>query len=95
MRRLVESWIKAEQSRGNNLAAAIRILNDLLGTKVTHSRLSEWKRGVYAPRQEVLSLMMLRTLPWALRQAGIEASDDQGKALVGLFWLTDEDRVEL
>jgi len=56
MRRLVESWVEAERAHhGNSLAEAIRRLNENRGMRVTHSRVSEWRRGVYAPSQLVLS----------------------------------------
>jgi hypothetical protein len=95
MRRLVESWIEAERSRGSNLTDAIRLLNEALDSKVTHSRLSEWKRGRYVPKQEALSFILLRTLPWAIEQAGIRASEEQIRALEQLVWIGDDDGYEL
>ncbi len=87
MRRLVESWIEAErQHYGNNISAAIARMNEKRGTKLTHSRVSEWRRGVYVPSQVILSQMLLRTLPWALRQAGITATDDQVRELESFLW---------
>src|SRR5262245_60511649 len=89
MRRLVESWIRAEKAlHGNNLAAAIRLLNDQRSMSITHSRVAEWRRGRYVPSQVCLSHMLLRTLPWALEQAGIPASLAQRYALVDLLWMT-------
>lgn len=90
MRRLVESWVTAERANGNNCAAAIRCLNAALGMKITHSRVSEWRRGVYAPSPEVVSLLLNWTLPWALRKAGIAATVDQVRALEALLWRTVE-----
>ncbi|OFW14499.1 MAG: hypothetical protein A3H27_06600 [Acidobacteria bacterium RIFCSPLOWO2_02_FULL_59_13] len=87
MKRLVESWTFAEWSHHHNrLAAAIRILNKDLGMNVTHSRVSEWRRGVYVPSQAVLSRMLLRTLPWALKKAGIQATENQIDALENMLW---------
>lgn len=94
MRRLVESWIQAEKAyHGNNLAAAIRRMNERREMCVTHSRVSEWRRGVYVPSQVVLSHMLYRTLPWALEEAGIPAGSEQYRALQGLLWITtDKDK---
>ncbi|MBI3987033.1 MAG: hypothetical protein HY343_08945 [Lentisphaerae bacterium] len=86
MKRLVESWIEAEKSRGNSLAAAIRRLNESRRMHVTHSRVSEWRRGIHAPSHVVLSYMLCRTLPWALGQVGLDVSAEQLNDLSGLFW---------
>lgn len=86
MKRLVKSWIEAEMSRGNSLAAAIRRLNETQRRRVTHSRVSEWRRGVYVPSPIVLSYMLCRTLPWALSEAEVELSDAQLMVLRGLLW---------
>lgn len=58
--------------------------------KLTHSRVSEWRRGVYVPSQFILSQMLYRTLPWMLIQAGIEASAKQLNTLKGLIWILEE-----
>jgi len=87
MRRLVESWIQAEKEyHGNNLAAAIRRMNEKRGCHLMHSRVSEWRRGVYVPSQVVLSQMLFRTLPWALKNAGIAATKEQERRLEAFFW---------
>jgi hypothetical protein len=86
MRRLVESWVAAELSYGNTPATALRQLNESLGTKYTHSRLSQWRRGVYTPAPAVLSRMLFRTLAWAIDEVGIEASDEQLLSLDRYFW---------
>jgi len=93
MRRLVESWIEAEQDfHGNTLAAAIKRMNEARDMRLTHSRVSEWRRGVYVPSPVVLSQMLLRTLPWALGKAGIQVSAEQRDTLKSLLWKTyDED----
>jgi hypothetical protein len=89
MRRLVESWIEAEREYyGNSLAAAIRRMNEKRGCRLTHSRVSEWRRGVYAPSQVMISQMLYRTLPWALKKAGIAATREEVRALESLLWLT-------
>lgn len=86
MRRLVSSWIAAERELyGNSLAEAIRRMNDKRGCRVTHSRVSEWRRGVYVPSQVAISQMLYRTLPWALEKAGIHATKDQRRALEALL----------
>lgn len=91
MRRLVESWIEAEKAdHGNTLAAAIGRMNEKRGTSLTHSRVSEWRRGVYVPSPIVLSQMLYRTLPWALAEAGITAGSQQYLALQALLWITTE-----
>jgi hypothetical protein len=42
MRKLVESWIRVEKDFfGNNLAAAIRRMNEKRDTRLTHSRVAE------------------------------------------------------
>lgn len=90
MRRLVESWIAAEEGyHGNTLAEAIKRMNETRDMRLTHSRVSEWRRGVYVPSQVVLSQMLLRTLPWALRKAGIDVSAAQHSALEDLLWHTE------
>jgi hypothetical protein len=99
MKRMVESWVEAERSYGHTPATALRQLNENLGTKYTHSRLSQWRRGVYTPAPSVLSRMLFRTLPWAIDEVGIEASDEQLQALDRYFWNlakdTDDGSVEL
>lgn len=91
MRRLVESWIQAEEEcYGNSRAAAIRRLNETRGLSITKSRVSEWRRGVCVPSQVVLSQMLFRTLPWALQQAGIEVSDEQLSQLERRLWVAEE-----
>ncbi|HKI83002.1 MAG TPA: hypothetical protein VKA63_01600 [Candidatus Krumholzibacteria bacterium] len=91
MRRLVESWIKAEEEQhGNSLAKAIARMNERHGVRLTHSRVAEWRRGVYVPSQVMLSEMLNRVLPWALLQAGIDASNDQLRALKECLWVTEE-----
>jgi len=91
MQKLVESWIRAEKEHyGNTLAAAIRRMNDRLGAKVTHSRVSEWRRGIYVPSQEILSSMLFRTLPWAIEKAGIAVLPAQWRELEELLWVSVE-----
>jgi len=91
MQRLVESWVRAEKERyGNTLAAAIRSMNERRGTKVTHSRVSEWRRGIYVPSQEILSSMLFRTLPWAIEEAEIAVSPAQWRELEELLWVSVE-----
>jgi hypothetical protein len=99
MRRLVESWIQAEKNYGNSVADAIRRMNEQHDTKLTHSRVAEWRRGVYVPSPVILSHMLYRVLPWLLTRAGIEASEQQINALNDLLWVFREKdgrrRVEL
>jgi len=91
MRRLVESWIQAEkESHGNTLAAAIRRMNEKRGYRLTHSRVSECRRGVYVPSAIALSQMLYRTLPWALAKAGIAVSGPQLRELEKLLWMFEE-----
>jgi hypothetical protein len=88
MKRLVESWICAEKDHhGNTLAQAIRMMNEKHGAQLTPSRVSEWRRGVYVPTQLMLSHILHRTLPWALKHAGISASAEQFRALKECFWV--------
>ncbi len=86
MRRLVNTWIDAEKSRGHTISQAINRLNDTRGMQVTHSRVSEWRRGIYKPSQVVLSYMFYRTLRYALDSAGVEATEKQLHELESLFW---------
>lgn len=88
MKRLVESWIEAERDRGNTLAAAIKRLNESRGMQVTHSRVSEWRRGVYVPSQLVLSYMLHRSLRWLLTAADVGVSESQYQTIVSLLWDT-------
>jgi hypothetical protein len=91
MQKLVESWIRAEKERyGTTQAEAIRRLNDHLGTAITHSRVAEWRRGVYVPSQEVLSALLYRTLPWAIEKAGGVMSPAQWRELEELLWVVVE-----
>lgn len=86
MRRLVASWIEAERSRGLTTASAIRELNEATGLRVTHSRVSEWRRGRYVPSPAAISYMLSRVLPWALRRAGIRCDEDCYDQLEALIW---------
>jgi len=88
MRRLVESWIEAEKELyGINLAGAIRRMNEQRGFRLTHSRVSQWRRGVYKPSLLAVSEMLFRTIPWALSKAGIEVTKEQRHRLDGLLWI--------
>ena len=92
MRQLVTSWLQAERKyHGNTQAQALRELNESLGVRVTHSRVAEWRRGVYVPSAEVLSEMLYRALPWLLKQAGITADRNQLGVLDRLLWVHNED----
>ena len=42
------------------------------------------------PSQLVISQMLLRTLPWALRKAGFRVTQEQFDALEKLIWVTGE-----
>jgi hypothetical protein len=88
MRRLVESWIEAEKSYGYSLAEAIRQLNQDRSMALTHSRVAEWRNGKYAPSHPAISYMLYNTLPWAIKKAGIQATDEQMDALDELLWKT-------
>jgi len=87
MRRLVESWIKAEKYYyGNTQAQAIAHLNKRLKLSITHSRVSEWKRGKYCPSAKALSEMLWRTLPWTLGEAGLKVTDEQQNQIDISLW---------
>ena len=87
MKRLVESWIEAEkQYHQNSLGAAIANLNESRGMRVTYSRVSEWRRGVYVPSQLVLSHMLFRVLPWVLMDSKVPASDEQVDRIKSKLW---------
>ncbi len=91
MKQLVASWIEAErQHHGNTLGKAIENLNAVLNMRANCSRVSEWRRGVYCPSPVVLSLMLSQTLPWALKKAGIAASNPQFRELEKLLWVSVE-----
>ena len=96
MRRLVESWVEAEKiGYRNTLGGAIEELNRECGTKLTYSRLAEWRRGKYTPSPKVLSHLLYWVLPWALVKVGIKATDAQLDALEDLIWkvnVTDGER---
>lgn len=87
MRRLVCSWEDAEKNGyRNSLGKAIKELSRETGIKLTYSRLSEWRRGIYTPSQKVLSQMLYRVMPWALMKVGLKATDAQLDALEDLLW---------
>jgi hypothetical protein len=87
MRRLVESWVEAEKiGYRNTLGGAIKELNKKCGTKLTYSRLAEWRRGKYTPSPKVLSHLLYSVLPWALFKVGIKATEAQLDALEDLIW---------
>ncbi len=91
MRKLVDSWISAEREHyGNTLGKAIKGLNATLGMQATCSRVSEWRRGVYHPSNIVLSQMLWRTLPWALKKAGIDTSAEAIYRMRNLLWIIEE-----
>ena len=96
MRRLVESWVEAEKiGYRNTLGGAIRELNKECNTKLTYSRLAEWRKGKYTPSQKVLSQMLYRVLFWALIKAGIQATEAQLDVIEELIWkvnVTDGER---
>lgn len=78
LKRLVNSWVDAElNGYGNTLSGAIKDLSQECGTKLTHSRLAEWKRGRYTPAPKVIAYMLYRVYPWALMKVGINATDAQ------------------
>ena len=78
MKQLVNSWVEAElKGYGNTLAGAIKELSQECGMKLTYSRLSEWRRGLYTPSPKVITFMLFRVYPWALSKVGIKATDTQ------------------
>ena len=85
MKQLVKSWLEAEQESGNSISEAIDMMNECLEMYVTHSRVSEWRRGIYVPSQKVLSYMLHRTLRWALKEVGVTEVGPYN-ALVRLLW---------
>ena len=93
MRQLVISWVSAQKTGYRNaLPTAIGALNRECGINVTHSRLAEWRAGKYTPPAKVLSHMLYSVLPWALREAGIQAAGIQATeaqldALEDLIWV--------
>src|SRR5437899_524016 len=92
MKQLVTSWLQAERTVHNHSTAdAIRLLNEAFSTHITHSRVAEWRRGVYTPSHGVLAFMLHRTLPWALQRAGIDVSAEQIAAIEPLLWDTGVD----
>ena len=92
VRQLVASWLLAEREYyGNTPAQALRELNEALGLLTTHSRVSEWRRGVYVPSAEVLSEMLHRSLPWLLEQAGVPVDPNKLGALNRLLWAYNEE----
>ena len=97
MRRLIESWVKAEKEYyGLTQAQAIKLLGATVDANITHSRLSEWRRGVYCPNPVVISEMLYRALPWILKQAGISATPRQLDLVDHLIWVieTKEDGLQ-
>ena len=56
---------------------------------------SEWRSGKYTPSPKVLSQMLYRVYPWALRKAGLHASEAQLDTIEELLWkvkVTDGER---
>jgi len=96
MRQLVDSWVEAEKTGyGNTLAEAIKLLSKKCGITLTHSRVAEWRSGKYTPSPKVLSHMLYRVYPWALRRAGLHASEAQLDMIEDLLWkvtVTDSER---
>jgi hypothetical protein len=87
MRRLVESWVEAEKTGyRNTLGGAIKELNNECSTKLTYSRLAEWRKGKYTPSPKILSQLLYWVLPWALMKVGIKATEEQLDALEDLIW---------
>jgi hypothetical protein len=92
MRVLIESWMQAKLAKGHTIATALKELNEKRGTKVTHSRFAEWKRGRYTPDPCMLSQMLLDALPFVLRRAGISVTSKQVDALEKQIWhIVEED----
>jgi hypothetical protein len=87
MQQLVSSWVEAQRNGyRRTLGVAIKDLNKVCGTKLTYSRLSEWRRGKYTPTPKVLSHLLYWVLPWALMKVGIKATEAQLDALEDLIW---------
>jgi hypothetical protein len=78
MKQLVNSWIEAEKNGyRNTLAGAIREISQECGIKLTHSRVSEWRKGKYTPSPKVIAYMLYKVYPWALLRVGITATESQ------------------
>jgi hypothetical protein len=91
MKSFIESWIAAERDDyGNNQAQAIKALNEQLGTNLTHSRLSEYRRGIYEPSARANRYMLWCMLPWVLESAGVNVSDEQMGKIRVLLWGDEE-----
>lgn len=88
MRRLVQTWERAEREfYDNSLPDAAKLLTKETGVKPDGSRIGEWKRGKHVPSARVLSYMLYSSLRWALRNAGIVATEEQLTALEELLWV--------
>jgi len=90
MKQLVASWVQAEREHyGQSLAQAVRRVNQTHGTRLTSSRVSEWRRGVYTPSQRAISHLLFRTLPWALKQAGVAITAAQLREFKKRLWVIE------
>ena len=57
---------------------------------MTHSRVSEWKRGKYCPQPAVLSEMLYRAFPWILDTAGVQATKAQMDQVDNMLWKIED-----
>lgn len=73
---IVEHWIKAKSGNNDLLATIASQLSELVGTRITASRLGEWRRGDRSMPRNVQRAMLAEALPCILTEAGIKELPD-------------------
>lgn len=68
---LISTW-KEVATRSGTLTEALKMINDHLGLKITHSRLSDWEKGKRAPSPTVINYLLAEALRDKLTELEIE-----------------------
>jgi transcriptional regulator with XRE-family HTH domain len=68
---LISTW-KEVVTRSGTLTEALKLINDYLGLKITHSRLSDWEKGKRAPSPTVINYLLAESLRDKLTELEIE-----------------------
>lgn len=85
---LVTSWRRIMRAHGaKNLAEALSIMNQDLGTHYFHHRITAWEQGKRQPSQQVINYMLSKILPVILSEYGLTI--DQSNQVIQQIKIAD------
>lgn len=82
---IIESWLAALDERGAMMSDGLAELEAATGQRVTHSRLSEWRRGIRVVPSHIQAVMAVQAAPALFRAIGVSVSEQDAKAIARAF----------